>query len=349
MQRHGSLFHIKWNGADSIMLERHDAFPDPIRDHMIRTEVNGRLKGGISYLLDVVELNSINVALVRSAIEALDPASKFSGMVHVLHNRLLHYIKTNELRGVVDTLESFSDFEYKDALPRTIGMFVSGYKQRVHQLYYDTCCDGVSNTYGSVFDGIKPTDQELLGSQGAVAKALERLRAVNEPLYSELETLLSDVMIMHSPTMNAATSVNSLGIVRMSQLREGQTWTRYYESLVHEAAHQHLNFLWFSDPIILNEDSGKYASPLRREPRPLSGIYHAMFVLGRTMLAINLLKRSADYDPEGDRIQTAYNNANNPASFEDKFNDCWTVLKDHARLTEFGKKLMKNTREMAFF
>lgn len=330
------------------MLELHDAYPDPARDRAIRTDVNSRLKEGINYLLNVVESNGIKTDNTRSKIEELDPTKKVSGMVHVLHNRLLHYINIDEPRGITDTLESFGDFEYNEDKPRTVGMFIDGYKQRIHQLYYDTCCDGVSKTYGSSFDGTKPSQAELDACRTAVSKALNRLSVVNQPLSEELDTLLSDVMIMNSPTMNAATSVNSLGIVRMSQLREGQTWTRYYENLVHEAAHHHLNFLWFNDPIILNEDAGKYASPLRKEPRPLSGIYHAMFVLGRTMLAINLLQRSSDYDDKNDRIQTAYNNANNPASFAEKFEDCWSVLNEHAKLTELGRKLMHNTREMAF-
>ena len=103
--------------------------------------------------------------------------------------------------------------------------------------------------------------------------------------------LVSDIILVQSYSINASSSITSLGCVRMSHIKPEQNWTRYYENIVHEAGHQFLNFLWMSENLIINEGEDYFSSPLRKEPRPLSGIFHGAFVLARTIRGIAALKR----------------------------------------------------------
>ena len=56
------------------------------------------------------------------------------------------------------------------------------------------------------------------------------------------------------------------------------------ETLVHEAAHTLLTALAREEPLVRNPRSARYQAPVRRDPRPMEGIYHATFVLSRTCL-----------------------------------------------------------------
>ncbi|QTL40861.1 hypothetical protein HGO23_05795 [Xenorhabdus budapestensis] len=330
------------------MLDIYDARPDAKRDIEIREQINERIINSLSYIFEQCNASNFNCKLAEEKTNNLNKKSKISGMIHVLHNRLLKAIEDDNDFLIKHILNCFNELDYIEQSPRTIGLFTSGYTQSLHQLYYDTCDYGMINTYGYHFDGNTPSKKELEHSTHSMKKALNRMEEVDFDLFDELNSLITDIIIVNSPTMNAGSSLNTFGIIRMSQLRENQIWTRYLENLAHEAGHNHLNMLFFIDPIIINEDSGTYKSPLRREARPLSGIYHAMFVLARTMRILKKLTTHRDYDPILERVDTAYNNANNPASFEEKFNDCWSIILENAKLTELGKKLMNSTREMAF-
>jgi hypothetical protein len=330
------------------MKDLRDPRPDAERDRSLRADVNARFLDSFRTLLASLSDAGIDVEQAVQKINAADAARKLSGMWHVIYDRLLAEARNQDLGEVERILGCLSQLPDQTDQVRIVGWYLNTYPTALHELYYDACDESFRKTYGVHFDGEsnRPEHYDLL--QSSIRRAIDKMAMIDPEIHGEFGELVSDVMTFHSPTMNAATSLCALGIVRVSQLREGQNWTRYLENLVHEAAHHHLNYLWFVDPIVLNEDAGTYSSPLRREKRPLSGIFHAMFVLARTMRVIRALQAHPDFDPATETVASAYNNAGNSASFEKKFEDCWTVLAEHARLTELGTALMANTREMAF-
>lgn len=157
--------------------------------------------------------------------------------------------------------------------------------------------------------------------------------------------MISDILLINSNHMNAGSSIYSLGIIRVSQLRDGQNWTRYFETLAHETGHQFLNAIWTLDPLIENEGDNLFTSPLRKEPRPLSGIFHAALVLARTIRSIHSLQSHISYDPHNDQINSSYNNKQNPSGFHDKFIDCCTVLDKHAIFSSQGQHIYDEIKE----
>lgn len=64
------------------------------------------------------------------------------------------------------------------------------------------------------------------------------------------------------------------------------------ESLTHETAHALLFGFTLGENLTLNDPAERYASPLRRDPRPMEGIVHATFVLARMIHALDLLAQS---------------------------------------------------------
>ena len=64
--------------------------------------------------------------------------------------------------------------------------------------------------------------------------------------------------------------------------------------LVHEAAHQLLFGLAVDEPLVLNSINERYGSPLRTDPRPMDGIFHATFVCARMYYAYERLMQKTD-------------------------------------------------------
>lgn len=64
------------------------------------------------------------------------------------------------------------------------------------------------------------------------------------------------------------------------------------EGLAHESAHSLLFGLMVDEPLVLNPDWERFQSPLRDDPRPMDGIYHATFVVARVHYAMERLLAS---------------------------------------------------------
>jgi hypothetical protein len=76
------------------------------------------------------------------------------------------------------------------------------------------------------------------------------------------------------------------------------------EGLAHEAAHSLLLGYTLGDPLVENDASELFVSPLREDPRPMDGIVHATYVLARMHYCIErLLASRALNAAERDRLE----------------------------------------------
>jgi hypothetical protein len=178
--------------------------------------------------------------------------------------------------------------------------------------------------------------------------AIAGLRDIDPELAAEVQSYVVEVMVCASDQVHAGSSFRTFGTIYLRELQPDQHWIVYLEHLVHEAAHLHLYALWKNDQIVMNESKGRFSSPLRREPRPLSGIFHAMFVLARLLRASSRLKRHPGYAGLETLWVTSNNNASNAASLVEKFEDAWATLHREAELTCLGEELLVSAREMAY-
>lgn len=107
------------------------------------------------------------------------------------------------------------------------------------------------------------------------------------------------------------------------------------EVLAHESAHSLLFGFCTHEPLVLNDDDDLYASPLRADPRPMDGIYHATFVSARMHWAMTRLAESPRLTAEErDRARAA------AAADVTNFRAGHGVVAEHGVLTGVGAGLM---------
>jgi HEXXH motif-containing protein len=111
------------------------------------------------------------------------------------------------------------------------------------------------------------------------------------------------------------------------------------EVLAHEAGHALLFGLTVAEPLVHNPDDELYPSPLRRDPRPMDGIYHATFVSARMALAMEGLADSG-------LLSAAERAAARDAAAKDRANFARgaAVVAEHGRLSATGQAIMDNAR-----
>jgi HEXXH motif-containing protein len=108
-------------------------------------------------------------------------------------------------------------------------------------------------------------------------------------------------------------------------------------ALVHEVTHQLLFGLSQQEPLVRNSIAEQYSSPLRNDPRPMDGVFHATIVCARMHYAYSRLRRTdtARRDPANVDLIDKY--------LDDqrlRFNSgCETVLR-HGHLTATGERFL---------
>lgn len=97
------------------------------------------------------------------------------------------------------------------------------------------------------------------------------------------------------------------------------------EAIAHESGHSLLFGMSVDEPLVRNPDEELYPSPLRVDPRPMDGIYHATFVSSRMYWAMQALIDSGELDAEQREAAAAARDA-----------DARNFWAGHQTVAEFG-------------
>jgi hypothetical protein len=107
------------------------------------------------------------------------------------------------------------------------------------------------------------------------------------------------------------------------------------EGLSHESAHAYLFALSLGDSFVDNPDDELHPSPLRADPRPLDGTFHATYVSARMHYAVShVIESGVLWRSEENEARKAL--AASCAAFSDGFK----TLRDYASLTDLGRRVM---------
>lgn len=191
-----------------------------------------------------------------------------------------------------------------------------------------------------------PPDPALWSTfEANLAEALSLLEEAAPALETEVRGLVTQIIAAQprdaSVGFGGVSSLTLWGAVTLNAAHH-RTPLDLLEALVHEGAHLLLFGYAADEPLVRNPLSQRFASPLRREARPMDGVYHATFVCARLHYLYRRLLDGrpaalADWDPR--RLEARL--AQRAAGFDDGAG----LIADQAILTPTGERVLRATVE----
>jgi hypothetical protein len=139
--------------------------------------------------------------------------------------------------------------------------------------------------------------------RAVAAEAAEAIRRVWPGMFAELATVVRQLALLAGPSINGFTDFATHGAIylnrsRLAVGRDGLPgYVRLAEALVHEATHSRCNAASVSTRFLAEDGAGENLvnTPLRADPRPLSGLFQQIVVIARSVRLYDLvLDRVAD-------------------------------------------------------
>jgi hypothetical protein len=182
--------------------------------------------------------------------------------------------------------------------------------------------------------------------------AVHRLIARLDPDLSVLMAQLQNLIILSAPgplsqqagiAFGGATCFFFRGATLLNASRPISK-VQMLELLVHEYAHAELFVLGQEQPLCLNSDEECYPVLIRSDPRPMNGIIHSLYVVGRVVEILKkLLKDGIDGEPDR---EVTLANAQDMLSRQLNFGrSSLRVVEQHADLTLLGQSVLVKSRK----
>lgn len=304
--------------------------PDPMKSAKMTADVDGRLRAALTYLVsDVIGQPEAATDLSHA------PAA------HALQAQMREAAVNDDIDGIIALYREHGAVLKRPLPDERCALVTWG---------ADTFTDSERTLLKTAFQD----DIGLTGSLVAPDPSLEaQLRASYATLrtvlpdtvplwWAEIEALVSTVILASSGTegksFGGATTFGAWGAILINPVGQSDP-LRLALALVHESSHQKLFYAHLDDEVVLNDPDERFSSPLRREPRPMDGIYHAAFVLARMVQFLHDLTGAPgalDALGTGVRDEAEQLLAQNIHAFDAGHDE----IVAHARLTELGQQII---------
>ena len=267
--------------------------PDKARAVAIDQRMRHELATSLEYIRSEIRQQSDDPDLIR-LLSKLDPLitllrsdSRVSPAVFGAYYQLVFSILDNEdeitekITKLISYAQPGNDTSIIDLSPQALG------DQELVSLY-QKCLD----TDEAVQYGFLPPDQnDSLRAKRSIERAFGLMEKITPELAAEIKTILVEILMASAPKVPGAprfdgASSYQLWGAMVINVDEDKSDVEMMEALAHEAGHSLLFGLTIDRPLVNNPDEQKFKSPLRRDPRPMDGIYHATFVSARMHYAM---------------------------------------------------------------
>lgn len=177
-----------------------------------------------------------------------------------------------------------------------------------------------------------------------MTEAFALLDAGYPEMADEIRGLLREIVVAAGPedpkalTFDGASSYMMWGAILLNA-RGQKTVLDTAQALAHESGHNLLFGFCASGPLVDNPDDELFSSPLRKDARPMDGVFHATYVVARMHQTLTRLVEAGvlnDEQMEAARKDLALHRRNFEAGDH--------VVREGARLTEVGAMAIEAAR-----
>ena len=202
------------------------------------------------------------------------------------------------------------------------------------------------NTDPSIsFEIFPPSTEAAESCRAQIRDALALLDAGDPDLAGEIRALLRQIVLASGSkdpkayTFDGASSFMLWGaIIINADRRDGAIGMT--QMLAHESAHNLLFGFSADESLVENSPDELFSSPLRKDPRPMDGIYHATFVTARMYRVVHRLIESGVLDAAS-KEKAEKDLADNARLFKQGIE----TVQRHAKLTPLGESVMRGAAD----
>jgi HEXXH motif-containing protein len=144
------------------------------------------------------------------------------------------------------------------------------------------------------------SEEEFVRSCQAIAVAMRHLSEAAPELHAEVELIVRDIVLAKPDgsqliEYGGASSFGLWGALTINTETHCD-WPQFYRQIVHETGHNLLFAIAREEPLMNADVSVRRRSPLREDPRPIDGIFHAAYVSAREAIALEALLQRHERD-----------------------------------------------------
>jgi hypothetical protein len=309
------------------------ALPNVGRALELRHSLNEGLKQSLLHILEALSeipdfkyFNSF-----AEHLTSLDPGKKISSLYYMLNGYIVNAIEQDDIEKVKTGLDNANYLlnEPQDHL--------KVYCYEDIPLFFQQIFLRLASFDLLIAPHLFATDEKLLTqNKQTLSKAMDIAKQYAPDIYEEAYAFISSVMFVQGDNIKAGSSVGALGLIYIEQ-RFAPTPLEMLDIFVHEAAHQYLHGVSFEDELVLNPPEERYEAPLRKEKRPLSGIYHAAFVLARIIYTFDKILQSDCQSLDRELLEAKKEH------YKLRYSKGCEILYKYANLTPRGKVILDST------
>lgn len=249
----------------------------------VRDAQANRIKKSISYLVtECANKLKIKDRSMQLALSKIMNTNRLLPEIHYLHSALQSAMRSQNIVDVKNCLLKLTSSLCKDC-PTNEEISITSIGDSAWENF--TIKEAIRLTSEDL--GRKAEIRPVEGSKLALAinelnAALNMLARYDSCMLDEIQEQVKIIKLFRGKVTRGLTDVRILGamLIRLPD-QDVNPLLYFLEHVLHEASHIHLNCLMSIDPLILNSNQERFLSPLRPDPRPMVGVFHATFVSAR--------------------------------------------------------------------
>lgn len=315
-----------------------EALPLPGRASTVRSKFNDSLIESLTYLLDACceVIPSDLFSRVKSKLASLNIELKFSGILSLIHEDFYEAVEQKDTQKVVQLVQKLDrdDFQVKEEIKYTSLSEFDEYYQ-----YLIKIIAASETTEEVIYYTLSSEDYEK--TKKTIQMGFEVLEKACPDFYKEAQDLISEVLILSAQRLKNGSSSQFYGMIYKCCSYRSEKLTDALEFLIHEQSHLYLHILNNTiDPLVLNPQE-RYEAPLRKELRPLMGIYHATFVIARVIYVLEkVLSQNEMLPEEKEYCQNVI------IDYRERFHVGFNTLRENAQMTPLGSQLIQSASQL---
>lgn len=323
------------------------AMPIPGHAALIHRQLRAELRSSLRMMAESASralaerYPSLDLSPARSRIDALDVSRRFSPALYVRHTRLADALRKNDVASVVHELGAIAAIEDDNvyAPEYTVSsVFSEPWEDHVLPELRESALYPERQTEPTTFPVSRP---RLAGLLPEIERAVALIHKADATIGEEYDEYTARLKIFAGTQLQGGSGNQFFGAIFLREPEpeydDDERIAFFVEHLVHESSHSHLNALMALDKVLLNSADERYPAPIRPDLRPMSGIFHATFVLSRIVRVLGRLESTEPTAAIRKQLEiTTQQFARGAATVE-----------KHAKVTPAGVQILRELRDVA--